>query len=113
MDTVSVCLLRTTRCQRRGRRGLRMTVVLIKLFDDLFESSKVGLAELNEILQVEDEDSKVASPVSRPGMKKLSITRLPILSAVLVLIADQALPLLQFSRAEVRSPLFGIQQEDC
>lgn len=62
MDTIPSTLFRSvSRCCRR-RCGPTAAVVLIKLLDDLFEPSNVGLTEFNQILHIEDENRKVASP---------------------------------------------------
>jgi hypothetical protein len=68
MDTVPVSLLRGASQWSRRRRRLAAAVVLVKLLDDLLQPSDIGLTELDEILQVQNQGCKFAAPGS--GQKK-------------------------------------------
>lgn len=46
--------------------------MLVKFFDNLFESCYVCLAELEQIFQVQDEYRQVASPINPMGESGLS-----------------------------------------
>lgn len=39
-----------------------MPIVLVKFFDNLFESCYIGLTELEQIFQIEDQNCEVAAP---------------------------------------------------